>query len=117
MKITILLTVCLCLIAMTSSQSADNPEKPAESKQTPAEIDWDRAKALNRKARAGEKLSAEDQAFLDRALKARAEQRTGTAGDGSNEKRTVPPAAIPEKLCPVRKLKVTASGDGQTIGQ
>jgi hypothetical protein len=72
------LLVLLCLIA-SLTRAADPPAAPP--------IDWDRARALYQRERAGEKLSPEDQAYLDRA-KAERQRGNGPAG----QRQAQPPA-------------------------
>jgi hypothetical protein len=49
----------------------------AQTRPAEADIDWDRARTLFQQERRGEKLSAEDQAYLDRAKAARQRQPRG----------------------------------------
>lgn len=77
------------------------------------DIDWDRARSLFRKAKAGESLSKEDSAYLEKAKEARSGSNA-TRGDGSNEKTTVAPAKVSEEDSPVKTLEITAS-DGYQL--
>jgi len=84
-------------------------------------IDWDRAKSLHQKSKAGQSLSDEEKAYLEKAVKAR---RAGnpnrntssdpTRGDGSGERPTVKPVLVSEVDSPVKMLTATAS-DGNTL--
>ena len=77
------------------------------------DIDWARAASLRAKAKRGQELTAEEDAYLKRAIAARSAPDP-TRGDGSDEQATVPPIVIPEDTSPVRTLNVTAS-DGNTL--
>lgn len=64
----VLLVVLGCLLAAGMARSADAPSGDA--------IDWDRAKALYQREQKGETLTADEQAYLERA---KAERRKGNA--------------------------------------
>jgi hypothetical protein len=65
-----------------------------------APIDWNRAQQLHRRASSGEKLSAEDQAYYERAKAARARGEQG----GTKASRTAAPAPWREHLTPLTEL-------------
>lgn len=77
------------------------------------EIDWNKAKELRQKSRAGLSLSAEETAYLARAMKARS-GANATRGDGSDEVATVEPFVVSEETSPIKTLTATAS-DGNEI--
>lgn len=108
-----------------ASDAAESGEKKRNNAETGSltgeDIDWNRAQTLNQRHRKGDTLTAEEKAYLDRALAIRQKRgdapsrdRTGSAGDGSAEERTVKPALVPEEDSPVRRLTATAS-DGREI--
>src|SRR4051794_33503214 len=61
----------------------------------PPAIDWERARNLYQRERAGEKLAAEDQAYLDRAKAERARQNPAQA------QRNAPPPRESTGLTPL----------------
>jgi len=64
------------------------------------EIDWNRARTLNQKAQRGEALTAEEQAYLQRARAARANQQGSGQPAGQ-----VPPAKAETGLVPLTELE------------
>ena len=59
----------VCLERQTLAQNKPRASNAQAKEETP--IDFDRARELFRKKQSGEKLSAEDEAYLQRALEAR----------------------------------------------
>jgi hypothetical protein len=98
-----LLLLCLCIVAGFANAQA-----------APPAIDWDRARNLFQRERGGEKLSPEDQAYLDRA---KAERAKG-AGAGQAG-RAAPPPRESTGLVPLsnggdyKGFKLGVYGDGQ----
>jgi hypothetical protein len=76
----LLLSLSLLACAEVAVGQAPAPSKSAVE----AEIDWTRARELHRRASSGEKLNAEDQAYLDRARAARAKGEVGRAAGGKS---------------------------------
>jgi hypothetical protein len=64
-------------------------------------IDWERAQQLHRRASSGEKLTAEEQAYYDRAKAARSR---GEAGQPQREGRGAAPAPWTQHLTPLTEL-------------
>lgn len=77
------------------------------------EIDMNHARSLRQKAKSGQTLTAEENIYLEKAIKARS-RPDATAGDGSDEQPTVSPIDISEDESPVETLTATAS-DGNQI--
>jgi hypothetical protein len=86
-----LLLLCLCIFSGFASGQA------------PPAIDWDRARNLYQRERGGEKLSPEDQAYLERA---KAERAKG-AGAGQ----AAPPAQPPRESTGLAPLTDKSAGD------
>src|SRR5438552_16721633 len=62
----------LCMGALV----ATSLDLPVVAQQTPSVIDFDRARVLLQREQAGEKLSPDDQVYLDRAKAERANRQT-----------------------------------------
>jgi hypothetical protein len=98
------LLLLFCLIVPTPTRAQDAP--PA--------IDWDRARSLYQREQRGEKLSSEDQAYLDHAKVERAKGRQGQA------QRNAPPPRESTGLTPLttadgpayKGFKLGLYGDG-----
>jgi len=68
--------------------AAPKPSRDVELPKTASDVDWRRAASLHQRAQSGDKLSAEDQAYYNRARELRA-TRAGAAivsnkGDRNN---------------------------------
>jgi len=76
-------------------QPSSTPE--ANPATQPDSIDWDKAKQLYQRSQAGEKLTPEEQAYLDRAKQERARQQGGTTPDAQSPvpKPSTSPAGVP----------------------
>jgi len=103
-----------------AGESADGGSPPAA---TPANatgaannIDWDKARALYQRAQNGEKLSPEDQKYLDEAKRIRAQGGGpgGKGGQGGPAKNQEPPPPPPQNLVPLTEL--TGKYQGQDGG-
>jgi hypothetical protein len=95
-----LLILCLCIATFAAAVIAADPPTTR-----PAEIDWNRARALYRREQRGDRLTSEEQAYLDRA---KAERRQGR-GPGAQPARPDGPPAITGKestgLVPLDQFK------------
>jgi hypothetical protein len=93
--VVVLLVSHLFLSAVVSAQS-----------QTP--IDFDKARSLLRRANSGSTLTAEEQAYLDRAKKLRSERQRGAQNSSQRKP--------PERLIPLSDMGAKASYDGEEGG-
>jgi dipeptidyl aminopeptidase/acylaminoacyl peptidase len=115
--------VALCALVVVSTTLAAEPDR----------LDLQRAKQLNQRARQGEKLSAEDQAYLDRARAERGKtslptpvpaatatgtrptaSKPGLRGDDANQRSKVAGIPISTDVAPLDKF-VAKTEDGQEI--
>jgi hypothetical protein len=116
------LVIVLTLVLVPFAVAADAPPASPAPDQ-PAAIDWNRARDLYQRSQRGEKLSAEDQAYLDRAKAERAKGRpqgNNPAGGGGG-RADVPPARESTGMVPLSNAdgadykgnKLGLYGDGQ----
>jgi hypothetical protein len=109
--------------AAGESPNGNNPPAPATTTtggapNATANIDWEKARALYQREQNGEKLSPEDQKYLDEAKRVRA-QRQGQPGGapGGQAKKEEPPPPPPQNLVPLTELKDKYQGqDGGLYG-
>ena len=98
----------LCLLFQADHVSAQTPDK----------IDWNKARLLYQKDKRGDKLSPEDQAYLDRAKELRKQKgrprNADTTGDNERTRSSLRGINISQKVCPVEKLVATTE-DQQEI--
>ena len=98
-KPSVLVSLCLFdfavgLIIPGSSASAQaGPEAPQSTQPSP--IDWEKAKQLYQRSQAGEKLTPEEQAYLDRAKQEHARQQGGTTPENKPAGGATPPGLPP----------------------
>jgi hypothetical protein len=102
--------------------AGENPNADTPTGTTPpgaasgANIDWEKARALYQREQSGEKLSPEDQKYLDEAKRIRSQGggpgRPGTPGGQSRNQEPPPPP--PTNLVPLTEL--TANYQGQDGG-
>lgn len=93
-----MLGLSLCALSAVAAE----PEKPAEPKagaKADEPIDVERAKKLFQKRQAGEKLTADEEAYLRKAI----EQRGGGGGGGSIEERLKAAGLDPERAKKLRQ--------------
>ena len=95
-----LATAPLCAADGTSPPAAT----PAAADST-TKIDWDKARALFQRAQSGEKLSPEDQKYLDEAKRQRSQGGPRTPG-GLPQQNQNPPPLPPQNLIPLTELTV-----------
>lgn len=82
----------------------------AESSSTDG-IDWQKAQALHRRERAGDKLSEEEKTYLDKAKEARGSGKSGGRGHASEGQRKAP-----ESLMPLTDMTADDRYDGEDGG-
>jgi len=93
-----------------AGESPNGQKSPAQPSATPAaapdsgiKIDWEKARGLYDRSQRGEKLSPEDQKYLDEAKRQRGQG--GQAGQPQNpQQNQQPPAAPPQNLVPLTEL-------------
>lgn len=95
----LLLALLVLTITTPTLRAADPP------------VDWNRARNLYQRERAGEKLSPEDQAYLDRAKAERAKQNPA----GQQQRNNAPPPRESTGLTPLT-TKSTDKYNGFTLG-
>lgn len=93
-----------------ASQGRQNAEQPTARNERPAggDIDWDKARQLYQKSQQGEKLTDEEQAYLDKAKAARARMNAPDQNSRRNPNRTEqsqPEAKDSTGLVPLTQLK------------
>ena len=80
----------------TRQQGGTTPEnKPVSQPAGGATIDWEKAKQLYQRSQAGEKLTPEEQAYLDRAKQEHARQQGGTTPENKPAGGATPPGLPP----------------------
>ena len=90
--------------------AGENPGGEIQPPPPGAKIDWERAKDLYQRAQRGEKLSPEDQQYLEEAKR----QRGNVGGPAQPQQ---PPPAPPQNLVPLTELTVAHHGeDGGLYG-
>ena len=108
--------------AAGENPNASNPPAPAPaSGNAAANIDWEKARALYQREQNGEKLSTEDQKYLEEAKRIRAQGggpgkqgQPGAPGPGRNQE---PPPPPPQNLVPLTELSGKYQGqDGGLYG-
>jgi hypothetical protein len=97
-----------------AAANANNPGKPGDA----SKIDWDKARNLYERSQRGEKLSPEDQKYLDEAKRLRGEGgQGGQNGQRPNAQNQQPPPPPPTNLIPLTELTGTYQGqDGGLYG-
>jgi hypothetical protein len=82
-----LIALAAGLLAMAQSPPASPTEKPPPAKKSAADqpIDFARARALLKKRQSGAKLTADEAAYLERAMAARRAKEKGTATGGREQ--------------------------------
>jgi hypothetical protein len=118
----------LALVSLTFAADPPAPSQPVTEQKPPpappAPIDWTRARDLYRRSERGERLSADDHAYLDRAKAERAKGRPAARGGRPNPppgRANLPPARESTGMIPLSNAgasdykgnKLGLYGDGQ----
>ena len=106
-RLLLALVSCSLASAPFHAQETSTAAAAAPPSATAAPIDWRKAQDLLRRERGGEKLTSEDQAYLDRA---KAERRKAGAGRGTTQRKP------PESLTPITDLGTGGKYEGEDGG-
>ena len=90
--IPILLSALAGGLASPGLVKAASNEPAAAQSATPAAIDWEKAKQLYQRSQVGEKLTPEEQTYLDRAKQEHGRQQSGNAPGAAPQTSTAGPA-------------------------
>ncbi|TWU62591.1 Acetyl esterase Axe7A precursor [Crateriforma conspicua] len=115
----------LLLLSSTESSTPYKPKLDLPNENNESPIDWDRARRVNQRFKRGEKLSAADQAFLERAQRARGQSngRRPPDNQGANQRSNPNPESrnrvagprISTDVSPIEEIKVKTSDDREAI--